>query len=305
MSSNMENQNTKEYLDNIRCVAIIICFVALRAVADRQHNLSRTRVFEALRSMPFAPSAGMQEVPKKSVGQELGFLADDDDSGDESDIDRQINRASRSRVSAQSEPLADLSSSLRSTASERIRQIHDAQSRSKAGSWRDNGDSDSDSRMDTDEEDGRSQRSRPAGSRNHQPSRASSLHSHAHSHDNQQPVASSSRYTPGTTFSDALASNFLARRGQSAKRSPQVAEPYEGGLGITSGLPGARRKRSFFAQLPGSNPAGSLAALSAAANSSGGGAMQVDSGDNGSGSTSEGGASGASAAFPISAGGNW
>lgn len=44
--------------------------------------------------MPFAPSAGMQEVPKKSVGQELGFLAEDDDSGDESDIDRQINRRS-------------------------------------------------------------------------------------------------------------------------------------------------------------------------------------------------------------------
>jgi hypothetical protein len=185
---------------------------------------------------------------------------------------------------------------------ERIRQIHDAQSRSKAGSWRDNGDSDSDSRMDTDEEDGRSQRSRPAGSRGHQASRASSSHSHAHSHGQQQPVASSSRYTPGTTFSDALASNFSARRGQSAKRSPQVVEPYEGGLG--SGLPGARRKRSFFAQLPGGNPAGSLAALSAAANSSGS-AMQVDGGDNGSGSTSEGGASGASAAFPISAGGGW
>lgn len=184
---------------------------------------------------------------------------------------------------------------------ERIRQIHDAQSRSKAGSWRDNGDSDSDSRMDTDEEDGRSQRSRPAGSRNPQPSRASSSHSHTHSHGNQQPVASSSRYTAGTTFSDALASNFSARRGQSAKRSPQVVEPYEVGSGISSGLPGARRKRSFFAQLPGGSPAGSLAALNATANMSGG-AMQVD-GDNGSGSTSEGGTSGASAAFPITAGG--
>jgi hypothetical protein len=43
--------------------------------------------------MPFAPSAGMQEVPKSSVGKELGFIADDDDSGNESDIDRQINRA--------------------------------------------------------------------------------------------------------------------------------------------------------------------------------------------------------------------
>jgi hypothetical protein len=90
MSSNMENQNTKEYLDNIRCVETSLVDMETKLTITAASY--RTRVFEALRSMPFAPSAGMQEVPKKSVGQELGFLADDDDSGDESDIDRQINR---------------------------------------------------------------------------------------------------------------------------------------------------------------------------------------------------------------------
>lgn len=147
---------------------------------------------------------------------------------------------------------------------ERIRHIHDAQSRSKAGSWRDNGDSDSDSRMDTDDEDGRSHRSRPSRP-HHQPSKASSSHGHSHGHgQHQQPVASSSRhYPPGASFSDALASNFSARRhgpiivprahtvnGRTYPPIPDVAGTFNPGSGLVAGREDVRRrKRSFFAHL--------------------------------------------------------
>lgn len=71
LDNNMENQNSREYLENIK-----------------------NRVIDTLRNMPFAPSTGMHEVPRMSVGKALGIVGEDDeDSGEESDIDGQINRA--------------------------------------------------------------------------------------------------------------------------------------------------------------------------------------------------------------------
>ena len=46
--------------------------------------------------MPFAPSVGMHEVPKTSVGKATGIVMDDNESDGDSDIDAQINRPSES-----------------------------------------------------------------------------------------------------------------------------------------------------------------------------------------------------------------
>ncbi|KAL7410946.1 hypothetical protein BDY24DRAFT_334343, partial [Mrakia frigida] len=66
-SSNMDDQNSAAYIENIK-----------------------SRVIDSLRNMPFAPSSGMHHVPHHSLGKEVGVLGDGEDSDDDSDLDRQI-----------------------------------------------------------------------------------------------------------------------------------------------------------------------------------------------------------------------
>ncbi|KAL7410256.1 hypothetical protein BDY24DRAFT_400630 [Mrakia frigida] len=68
MRSNMDNQNSPEYLENIK-----------------------TRIIESLRSMPFAPSVGMHEVPSISVGEAIRVVDSEEGSEDEDDVDVQIS----------------------------------------------------------------------------------------------------------------------------------------------------------------------------------------------------------------------
>lgn len=55
----------------------------------------RSKVIDNLRAMPFAPSVGMHEVPRASVGKATGIVPDED-SDAESETDTQINRSSPS-----------------------------------------------------------------------------------------------------------------------------------------------------------------------------------------------------------------
>ena len=53
-------------------------------------------MIDSLRNLPFAPSVGMHEVPKSSVGRAIGVLGDDAEDSDGSEIDVRINRTYRS-----------------------------------------------------------------------------------------------------------------------------------------------------------------------------------------------------------------
>lgn len=46
--------------------------------------------------MPFAPSVGMHEVPRNTVGKEIGILGEGADESDEEELDVIINRSSLS-----------------------------------------------------------------------------------------------------------------------------------------------------------------------------------------------------------------
>lgn len=66
--SNQTNQNSPQYLEDIK-----------------------NRVIDQLRTMPFAPSVGMHEVPMMSVGEAIRVSDEEDGSEDEDDVDVQIS----------------------------------------------------------------------------------------------------------------------------------------------------------------------------------------------------------------------
>lgn len=68
LENNMDNYNTDEYLSSIK-----------------------RRIIENLRSMPFAPSAQMREVPAQSVGKHLGIRSRDTVDARDEDIDFQLD----------------------------------------------------------------------------------------------------------------------------------------------------------------------------------------------------------------------
>ncbi|KAL7410936.1 hypothetical protein BDY24DRAFT_443623 [Mrakia frigida] len=103
LANNQDNQNSREYLENIK-----------------------TRVIDSLRHLPFAPSVGMHEVPRTSVGKAIGILGAED-SDDGSEIDVRINQ--------------------------RLQQLNAFPSRSEERDF-DSDDGASSSRLDTDDDDG-------------------------------------------------------------------------------------------------------------------------------------------------------
>lgn len=104
----MDNQNSPEYLENIK-------WVLPRSISLNRTDTSslasvnrRTRIIESLRSMPFAPSVGMHEVPSISVGEAIRVVDSEEGSEDEDDVDVQISRESSlfsSAISAISQSL--------------------------------------------------------------------------------------------------------------------------------------------------------------------------------------------------------
>lgn len=65
-------------------------------------------MIDSLRNMPFAPSVGMHEVPKTSVGRAIGVFGEGaEDSDQESEIDVRINRTSRTHSHQQCTTRAD------------------------------------------------------------------------------------------------------------------------------------------------------------------------------------------------------
>ncbi|WVQ85137.1 hypothetical protein IAT38_007302 [Cryptococcus sp. DSM 104549] len=52
----------------------------------------KNQVFENLRNLPFAPSAQMRSIPKKSIGRALGVTTGGDDSEPEDEIDQRVKK---------------------------------------------------------------------------------------------------------------------------------------------------------------------------------------------------------------------
>jgi hypothetical protein len=244
----MENQNSREYLEDIKSVPAPI---VLPTFADLTFPLSsvRTRIIEKLRSMPFAPSTGMQHVPGSSVGKAIGVLNDGDDSGNESEIDTQINQ--------------------------RLQQIHSAASRQR--------DDDSDSMIDTDDDS-----PIPRGRLSTRPS-YNRVHSSAHGHSHSTPNASAGpsrfqTYFPPSNISSAINDTILGRKGKERAGGRSYSNGGDGDAGLGGRVGGTKKKRSFFSNLPGSvlNAAGEVPGLGSLG--SGGGRANGISIGNGGGS---------------------
>lgn len=75
LSNNMDNYNTTQYLESIK-----------------------RRIIENLRSMPFAPSAPMREVPNQSVGKHLGIHSQNAQDSMDEDVDFQLDGKIRDLV---------------------------------------------------------------------------------------------------------------------------------------------------------------------------------------------------------------
>ena len=87
----MEDFNTREYLEGMRCVVILLRkYPILTAHPSLAH---RTKIIDNLKSLPFAPSVQMQEVPRTALVGEEAKLSDDEDS----DLDRRISHRMRDR----------------------------------------------------------------------------------------------------------------------------------------------------------------------------------------------------------------
>ncbi|KAG9126130.1 hypothetical protein FRC07_004778 [Ceratobasidium sp. 392] len=80
-SSNMQNDNDSVYLEGIK-----------------------RKVLEGLRDLPFAPSVGIQEVPRMDVGEAIGLAPDEegDDASDMDEIDLRLSHHVRNAHTVQS-----------------------------------------------------------------------------------------------------------------------------------------------------------------------------------------------------------
>lgn len=85
LENNMDNYNTDEYLSSIK-----------------------RRIIENLRSMPFAPSTQMREVPAQSVGKHLGIGSRDTTDARDEDIDFQLDVKIRGEVAVLSARILSL-----------------------------------------------------------------------------------------------------------------------------------------------------------------------------------------------------
>lgn len=58
----------------------------------------REQVIKRLEMLPFAPSVGMHEVPRQSLGEHLGFVPPKMDEKDEDELDEKLGRESHTHA---------------------------------------------------------------------------------------------------------------------------------------------------------------------------------------------------------------
>jgi hypothetical protein len=62
----------------------------------RQLTICRRKVLEGLRELPFAPSVGLQDVPRMDVGEAIGLVDEEDEESEMDEVDLRLSRESNS-----------------------------------------------------------------------------------------------------------------------------------------------------------------------------------------------------------------